>query len=73
MLSLIDSTDPDISFIFTTRDGDLITCKCQCRYLYEYTVSFYINDTFNRFESFSNIATYQQLKDIIVDYLNNWF
>lgn len=73
MLSLIDSTDPDIFFIFTTRDGDRITCKCQKRYSFEYQVSFYINDLFNRFDSFSNIATYQQLKDAIVYYLNNWF
>ena len=70
---MIDSNDPDIVFIFTTRYGDRISCKCQKTIQYEYQVSFYINDTFNRFESFSNIATYQQLKDIIVNYLNNWF
>lgn len=73
MVSLIDSSDPGVYFTFTTRDGDRIECRCSEYLQHSFNVAFYFNNIYRLSEKFDGIVSYNQLKDCLVFYLNNWY
>ena len=69
MKNIVDCV-PDLSFIFTTTDGDKIECRITYCGDQVFSCNFYINNYYKSIETFFALS-FDTLKCSVVNYLNN--